>query len=77
MNRFDYAELVVVWLFALAFLLTFGLWFGLSLYHKTLEDVPSGLVAFLALVPIGKALETTARAFYKKVTRAGGGSGGT
>jgi hypothetical protein len=77
MDAFERAEMVVLWLFAAAFALAFGLWFKLSLGAKELLDVPNGLIALLALVPVGKALETTVRAFYKKVTRAGGGSGGT
>ncbi len=70
----DWAEVVVVWLFVVAFLVAFAMWVDYSLAEGGLVDVPDGLVGLLALVPIGTALGRFARAYYRKVS---GGQAGT
>jgi len=70
----DWAEVVVVWLFAVAFLVVFAMWLDYSLTLDRLVDVPDGLVGLLALVPIGTALGRFAKAYYRKVS---GGQAGT
>ncbi len=62
----DIAEMVVLWLFTVAFAVALLFWCWLSVVNREITDVPGGFVAFLAVVPIGKALERFAKGFYLK-----------
>ena len=60
------AEVVVVWLFTVAFAVAFLFWCWFSVVNREMTDVPEGFVALLGVVPIGKALERFAKGFYLK-----------